>query len=168
MFSNNVLLTVRTILCAIATFNSVDELLTFVEETRGQDLTVFNCNFDNEARNAYGPVHFLSEPEHDAIQDFVMRITAALIYQPLLKFTELSEMFTTTESIGIFKELVLHNLAIMDNNSSHSSLTRDRPCKKCASTSKHSFVSPKCSYHIVWEETHFHYNTTDQSRRAVI
>lgn len=119
------MLALRTVICAITTFNSPDELMAFVEETRDQDVTVFNCNFENKSRNAYGPVHFLSKENLTCMEELTYMIFAAMVYQPLLEFTQLGEMFTTTEAISFFKELVYHFIIKMSTNHSESKLMMD-------------------------------------------
>lgn len=113
MFCKETLCALRTIICAVTTFKSVDQLIAFVEETKGQNLTVFSCNYNDKrlrASNAYGPVHFLSEKNNNSLEELSACVAASLIYQPLLENTELNEMFCTSKSVGVFKELVLHNI----------------------------------------------------------
>lgn len=102
-------ITFRTVTCAIASFNSVEQLITFIEETKGQDLTLFDGNYKEKSHNAYVPVHFSAE-RINVDTDFASYILVSLISQPLLELTPLKDTFTTTKAVHVVKELFLHHI----------------------------------------------------------
>lgn len=122
MFCEDLAATLRTVVSALTTFDSADLLTTFLQESKGLDLTVFSCNYNNKAKNSYGPVHGLVEKHYDIFGEFVNCIVASLIYHPLLEHAEFKNMFTTTKAISTLKELALHTTKTMVINRSKSIL----------------------------------------------
>lgn len=101
--------TLRTVLRAITSFNSTDELIAFIDETENQDLTVFSCNYKEKSHNPYVPVHFLYE-KFDADAEFSACILVALICKPLLELTELKGKFKSSKAVTALRDLVLHHI----------------------------------------------------------
>lgn len=123
MFCEDSTATLRTVVCAVTTFGSVDELVTFFQESKGRELTtVFDCNFNNKSKNSYGPVNGLAERDYDVVGEFVSCILASLMYQPILEHTEFKKMFTTPKAISTFKELTFHSIKTLSINRSKSIL----------------------------------------------
>lgn len=99
-------ITFRTVVRAITSFNSIDELVTFIEETKGQDLTIFDYNYkEKSSHNLYAPVHFSTE-NFDADKEFATCMLVSLISRPLLKLTELKDKFNTVEAVTVLKGLI--------------------------------------------------------------
>lgn len=96
---------------AITSFNTVDELVTFIDETENEDSTmrVFSCNYKEKSHNSYVPVHFTAD-NFDVTTEFAAFILVSLISQPLLELTELKEKFTTAKAVTVLKELILHHI----------------------------------------------------------
>lgn len=110
-------ITFKTVIHAITSFKTVDELITFIEETEGQDFTVFDGNYEENSQNSYTPVHFLAK-NYDESRDFAAHILVSLICQPLLELTELKEMFTTAKAVTILQDLILHHIKTFPMNRS--------------------------------------------------
>lgn len=104
-------ITLRTVISAITSFNTVDELVTFIDETENEDSTmrVFSCNYKEKSHNSYVPVHFTAD-NFDVTTEFAAFILVSLISQPLLELTELKEKFTTAKAVTVLKELILHHI----------------------------------------------------------
>lgn len=99
----------RTLICSITNFKSVDELITFIEQAKNQDATVFNCNYKEKSHKSYAPIHFLPKIE-DADADFGRYILVSLISQALVEQTELKEKFASEDAVAVLREFILHHI----------------------------------------------------------
>lgn len=151
MFCEDLTATFRTVICAVTTFDSVDDLVTFVQESKGLDLTILSCNYNNKSKDSYGPVYCLSEGQYNAFDEFTCCITASLIYQPLLEHTEFKNTFTTTKAITTLKELALHTMKTMAINRTRSILLDGNLLKNFAIGCHplRSMLSHSCSPNMV-------------------
>ncbi len=110
LLCKSILLTYRTVIRAITSFDSADCLITFIEETSDQDLTVFDCNYkEKSSHNFYAPVHF-AEERCDPNAEFSTCLLVHLISQALLEFTELKYTFKKAKAIIALKGLIYHHI----------------------------------------------------------
>ncbi|KAG4076741.1 hypothetical protein HA402_002028 [Bradysia odoriphaga] len=107
LLSSRALVTLRTVVRAITSFETAESLATFIEEISGQDLTIFDCDYTKKS-SYYAPVYFMAKNFDD--KEPITYILVSLIAQPLLELTELKDTFTDEKTACIIKQLILHHL----------------------------------------------------------
>lgn len=105
--------TLRKVICTITSFRSADALIAFIEETRDQNLTIFDCDY-TEKSSHYAPVHFIVGNVGNVGRDIGAALGAyiltSLVLKPLFQLTELKDMFTDEQAVSVLGPLILHHM----------------------------------------------------------
>lgn len=114
------LLPMRMTVCAIMSFASTDELLTFLTEARGVDNNVFRCNLAAEidGKQRYGPVYAMqSAKPGEMVDESVCWQRLASILFAMVEMSPLHE-YLTDETMAPLVDLLKHHMLVAPINAS--------------------------------------------------
>lgn len=110
----------RVVLKALKSFESINEMVEFCRENENSNVTTFSFNHTSNLSplDRYQQVHCLAtNQDKRKPSDLFQRATiAAVLYNQLLKHTELKDILTSSESQSAFIEMLFRHLQTSPTN----------------------------------------------------
>lgn len=120
MLTTEQMCSMRTVIRAITVYPNYNDLVRFVQGTRGEDHNLFTVNYNKDPFwiRQYYPVHALVKSKEKKQSIFLNLVITCIIYRALLDHTTLSDIFNNSKAIETLIELIYQHLLTVTENAS--------------------------------------------------
>lgn len=121
MFNSIQLSAIRVSLCALTSFDSITDLMQFVNDPQNTSVNAFTLDYTREPMpksELYKPIHTLetNQDKRSTAELFQRAVVTAVIRRALLDTTTLSELLPDNDELNLLTELLFRHLQTASTN----------------------------------------------------